>query len=66
MNMFRIVSDQEFEEVAKPALISLCGTDNPDPYGDPFSAQVTCRRILFQYDHMPENQFTPYLADALR
>jgi hypothetical protein len=52
--MPRPLTEKEFESEAKQILISICGTDHPDPYREPFTPLMAWRRIINPYIYLPD------------
>lgn len=53
--MLYSLTEDEFQKKAKKTLISICGTDHPNPYVIPFTPRMHWKRILCPYDHIPDD-----------
>jgi hypothetical protein len=60
--VLRSLTKHEFKANCEPALLALCGTVEPDPFGEPFAPRIESRLIVDDYWYFPSNG----LLDAIR
>jgi hypothetical protein len=55
--MIRSMTETDYLQEAKNALLKLCGTEFPDPFLDPFSSEVRRSLVLYPYiSGLPDDQ----------
>ncbi len=52
--MIKILSESEFIQEALPPLLKLCGTCDPNPFGEPFLKNIERKLLLFKYFLIPD------------
>lgn len=60
--MVKSLTKSDFRTYCEPALLTLCGTVEPDPFGEPFASHVETRLIIYEYWYFPSDG----LLDAIR
>jgi hypothetical protein len=60
--MIRLLSEKEFEQEAKDALLLICGSDHPNPYVTPFNPGMQWKRILCPYNYIPEDNLMALIS----